>query len=62
MCVVPDFYHTYWNDIGSLHTWHDVAGFEGTLTDATDGKKIQRQTLTAGTTVTCSSSMTVDNQ
>jgi hypothetical protein len=58
---VPDFYHTYWNDIGALTVWHDTAGFTGTLTNDTDGKKIQRQTLTAGSVVLCSSNMTVSN-
>jgi hypothetical protein len=58
---VPDFYHTYWNDIGALTVWHDTAGFTGTLTNDTDGKKIQNQTLTAGSVVLCSSNMTVSN-
>ena len=58
---MPDFYHTYWNDIGSLQVWRDEGGFNGVLTDATDGKKIQRQTLTAGASVPCTSNMTVSN-
>jgi hypothetical protein len=56
---VPDFYHTYWNDIGSLHIWHDEAGFTGTLVNLTAGKKIKSQTLTPGATVFCSSDMIV---
>jgi Flp pilus assembly protein TadG len=59
-CVVPDFYHTYFNDIGALTIWTDL-GFTGTLTDNSGGKKIQRQTLTASSTVLCSSNMTVSN-
>ncbi len=58
-CVVPDFYHTYWNDIGALTVWHDEAGFTGTLTNNAGTKKIKYQTLTAGSTVLCSSSMIV---
>ncbi len=61
MCTVPDFYHTYWNDIGAATVWHVEAGFNGTLTNAAGDKKIQRQTLTAGSVVLCSSNMTVSN-
>jgi hypothetical protein len=61
MCTVPDFYHTYWADIGALQIWHDVAAFTGTLTDDTDGKKIQRQTLAAGSSQPCTSNMTVSD-
>ena len=56
---MPDFYHTYWNDIGALTVWHDEAGFSGTLTDESRNKKIQNQTLNAGSVVLCSSNMTV---
>jgi hypothetical protein len=62
MCVVPDFFNTYWNDPDALHTWEVEAGFSGTLTDRSDGKKIKSQTLTAGTSVLCSSHMTVDDK
>ncbi len=58
---MPDFYHTYFNDIGALTIWHDVSGFTGTLIDNSRNKKIQSQTLVAGSTVLCSSSMTVDD-
>jgi hypothetical protein len=61
MCTVPDFYHTYWADVGALQIWHDVAGFTGTLTDDTGGKKIQDQTLTAGSSQPCTSAMTVSD-
>lgn len=60
MCIVPDFYHTYFNDIGALTIWQEE-GFTGTLTDLTGGKKIQSQTLVAASSVLCSSNMTVDN-
>jgi len=58
-CQVPDFYHTYWHDIGSLQIWHDEAGFTGHLIDLTGGKKIKSQTLVAGSVVPCSSNMIV---
>jgi hypothetical protein len=58
---VPNFYHTYWNDIGSLTVWRDQAGFTGTLTNAAGTHKIQGQTLLAGATVLCTSNMTVRN-
>ena len=61
MCTVPDFYHTYWNDPNALETWQIEAGFTGVLTDSTNGKKIQTQTLTAGSSVPCYSNMTVSN-
>jgi Flp pilus assembly protein TadG len=62
MCAVPDFFNTYWNDPDALHTWHVEAGFTGMLSDHSDGKRIKRQTLPAGTVVLCSSSMTVDDK
>jgi hypothetical protein len=61
MCRVPNFYHTYWNDIGSLTVWRDQAGFTGSLTNAAGTHKIQGQTLLAGATVLCTSNMTVRN-
>jgi Flp pilus assembly protein TadG len=61
LCKVPNFYHTYWNDIGSLAVWRDEAHFSGVLTNAAGTKQIQSQTLDAGTNVPCTSSMTVDN-
>jgi hypothetical protein len=58
---VPNFYHTYFNDIDALTIWHGERGFTGALTDDSGGKKIQNQTLSAGTVVLCSSNMTVAN-
>jgi Flp pilus assembly protein TadG len=60
VCRVPDYYHTYWSDTGSLNTWHN-AGFTGTLTDNSGGKQIQSQTLLAGSQVACTSNMSVSN-
>ena len=60
VCTVPDYYHTYWSDTGSLNTWHN-AGFTGTLTNNTGGHKIQSQTLLAGSQLSCASNMTVSN-
>jgi Flp pilus assembly protein TadG len=60
-CTVPDFKNAYWNNVGgvpALTVWHGQ-GFTGTLTDATDGHKIKSQSLTAGSSVACTSSMTV---
>lgn len=58
-CNVPDYYHTYWADPGSTQTW-TAAGFTGTLTNNTSGHKIQSQTLAAGSSQLCTSSMTVN--
>jgi hypothetical protein len=58
---VPDFRNAYWNNVGgipALQVWHNQ-GFTGTLIDATDDHKIKSQTLAAGSTVTCTSGMTV---
>jgi hypothetical protein len=60
MCIVPNYYHTTWSDPGSTNTWH-TAGFTGLLTNAAGTHQIQRQTLTKGTSVPCTSNMTVDN-
>lgn len=38
-CTVPNFWHTFWADIGSVQVWQD-AGFTGTPTDNTNGHKI----------------------
>ena len=63
-CTVPDFKHTYWNDVGgstATQVWLN-AGFTGTLSGSTavvQGAKIQNQTLTAGQLKPCTSSMTV---
>jgi hypothetical protein len=62
MCAVPDFFNTYFHDPDAEHTWSDTAGFTGNLTDATGGKKIKRQTLVAGSSALCSSSMTLDDK
>lgn len=59
-CIMPDFWHTFWNDIGTLQVWHD-AGFTGTLEDRTGGKKIQSQSPLAGSSVPCTTSGWVDN-
>jgi Flp pilus assembly protein TadG len=59
-CLVPNYYHTTWAAPGSTDTWH-AAGFTGMLTNATGGHKIQSQTLTQGTSVLCTSNMTVSN-
>jgi hypothetical protein len=59
---VPDFFNTYWNDPNALNTWHNTAGFTGTLSNDTGGKKIKRQTLAAESVVLCSSSMTVSDK
>ena len=63
-CKVPDFYHTFFNNVGGVpaeQVWRVTAGFSGVLTDNTDAKKIQRQTLVAGSNVPCTSNMTVSN-
>ena len=63
-CKVPDFYHTFMNNVGGVpaeQVWRVTAGFTGLLTDNTDGKKIQRQTLLAGSSVPCTSDMTVSD-
>ena len=62
MCTVPDFYHTFWNNVGGVpadQVWRDTAGFTGRLTNDAGTKLIQSQTLQAGRTVLCTSSMTV---
>jgi Flp pilus assembly protein TadG len=60
-CKVPDYYHTYWADPGSIQTWQN-AGFTGTLSDTGDtSKQIQSQSLKAATVVPCTSSMNVSN-
>jgi Flp pilus assembly protein TadG len=62
-CFVPDrFNQFYFGSPGALDTWQTSAGFTGPLVDATDGKKIKSQTLTAGDEVLCSSTMTVDDK
>jgi Flp pilus assembly protein TadG len=64
-CKVPDFYHTFWNNVGGVpaeQVWRVTAGFTGVLTDDTDSKKIQRQTLIANSSVLCSLNMTVSNK
>jgi Flp pilus assembly protein TadG len=62
MCTVPDFFNTYFHDPSAEYTWREVAKFTGSLTDATGGKKIKRQTLVAGSKLLCSSSMTLDDK
>ena len=57
-CTVPDYYHTFWADPGSINTW-TAAGFTGSLTNNTGGHKIQTQTLTAGSSPLCTANMTV---
>lgn len=60
-CPVPNYFNTYFADPDALDTWTS-AGFTGTLTDTTGGKKIKSQTITAGSSVLCTSSMTVDDK
>jgi Flp pilus assembly protein TadG len=63
-CTVPDYKHTYWNDVGgstATKVWQN-AGFTGNLSGSTavvQGAKIQNQTLAAGQLKPCASSMTV---
>ena len=62
-CIVPDYWHTHWNDVGGVHAlevW-DGAGFSGTLINLAGSKKIQNQSLAAGSEVACTSNMSVDN-
>ena len=59
-CTVPNFFNTYFADPDALLTWDD-AGFTGALIDTTGGKKIRSQTIVAGSSVDCTSSMTVDD-
>jgi hypothetical protein len=61
--LVPNYWHTHWNDVGgvpALEVWTG-AGFTGVLTNLADTHKIQSQTLPAGNTVLCSANMSVDN-
>jgi Flp pilus assembly protein TadG len=63
-CTVPDFFNGYWNNTGgipALEVWR-MAGFTGDLHDATEGKKIKRQTLVAGSSHPCTWTMTVDDK
>lgn len=61
MCTVPNFYHTYWADPGSLQTWANN-GFTGVLRDTGNEKKqIQSQSIKAATSVPCTSSMSVSD-
>jgi hypothetical protein len=60
-CRVPQYRHTFWNNVGgqtAIQVWHG-AGFTGVLTDNTGGKKIHNQTLAALSIVTCTSNMAV---
>jgi hypothetical protein len=60
-CRVPQYWHTFWNNVGgqtAIQVWQG-AGFTGVLTDNTGGKKIQNQTLAALSIVTCTSNMAV---
>ena len=63
MCLVPDYWHTHWNDVGGVHAldvW-DGAGFTGVLINLAGSQKIQNQSLDAGVVVDCLTNMSVDN-
>jgi hypothetical protein len=62
-CVVPDYKNAFWNNVGGItapEVWHNQ-GFTGTLTNLADANKIKSQTLQKGTTVLCTSNMSVDD-